>query len=97
MEKKSKDIPSVIGDIDAMVRSVQATLDCLSYDAKRIKPCVEALQNTPVQGSDSAANATKDLVNRLTVADEKLAEAVYLIGDALSSLAIGSKNYKESV
>ncbi len=97
MEKKSKDISSVIDSVDALIRSVQSTYECLSFDTKRIKPSVEALQRMSSPESEKAAMAMKDLVNRLTAADDRLSEAMCLIGDALSSISIGSKNYKESV
>ncbi|MCQ2209054.1 MAG: hypothetical protein MJZ34_02070 [Paludibacteraceae bacterium] len=97
MEKNSKNGTSVVKNVDSLIRSVQSTYDCLSFDAKRIKPCVEMLQNMPMSDSPNAAVATKDLVNRLTAADEKLAEAMCLIQDALSSVSIGGKNYKDSV
>ncbi len=97
MEKSTKKENSVIKNVELLIRSVQSTYDCLSFDSKRIKPCVELLQNMPLSDSPGAANATKDLVNRLTVADEKLSEAMCLIQDALSSVSIGSKNYKECV
>ena len=87
----------VLKNIDALIRSVQTTSECLSFDSKRIKPCVEALQNAPATDSVQSAMAVKDLVSRLTVADEKLSEALCLISDALSLVSIGSKNYKESI
>ncbi|MBR2261913.1 MAG: hypothetical protein IJ916_09475 [Paludibacteraceae bacterium] len=95
MEKNSIKGNSVVKSVDMLIRSVQSTCDCLSFDAKRIKPCIESLQNKPMADSPNVVMATKDLVNRLTVADEKLAEAMCLIQDALSSVSIGMKNYKE--
>ncbi|MBR0501647.1 MAG: hypothetical protein IJJ77_00190 [Paludibacteraceae bacterium] len=99
MEKNTKNDTSVIKNVEMLIRSVQSTYDCLSFDAKRIKPCVELLQSMPISDSQTpnAVVATKDLVNRLTVADEKLAEAMCLIQDALSSVSIGGKNYKDSI
>ncbi len=97
MEKNTKNDTSVIKNVEMLIRNVQSTYDCLSFDAKRIKPCVELLQSMPISETPNAAVATKDLVNRLKVADEKLAEAMCLIQDALSSVSIGGKNYKDSV
>ncbi|MBO4529499.1 MAG: hypothetical protein J5767_02565 [Paludibacteraceae bacterium] len=97
MEKNTKNDTSVIKNVEMLIRSVQSTYDCLSFDAKRIKPCVELLQSMPISETPNAVVATKDLVSRLTVADEKLAEAMCLIQDALSSVSIGGKNYKDSI
>ncbi|MBR5971897.1 MAG: hypothetical protein IK017_04510 [Paludibacteraceae bacterium] len=97
MEKNTKNDASVIKNVEMLIRSVQSTYDCLSFDAKRIKPCVELLQSMPISETPNAVVATKDLVSRLTVADEKLAEAMCLIQDALSSVSIGGKNYKDSI
>ncbi|MBO7636377.1 MAG: hypothetical protein J6S89_07335, partial [Paludibacteraceae bacterium] len=95
--KNTKNDTSVIKNVEMLIRSVQSTYDCLSFDAKRIKPCVELLQSMPISETPNAVVATKDLVSRLTVADEKLAEAMCLIQDALSSVSIGGKNYKDSI
>lgn len=97
MEKGSKKSSSLIKNVDTLIRSIQTTSECLSFDSKRIKPCVEALQNVNAAELPNAVMAAKDLVNRLTVADEKLAEALCLISDALSLVSIGSKNFKDAV
>ncbi len=93
---KPKEVMSIIQNVDVLLRSVQASHECLAFDVKRIKPCVDVLQNLPNQDVEDTL-VVKDMVNRLMTADEKLSEAVYLIGEALSSVAIGNKNFKETV
>lgn len=95
MEKKNKETSSTVTDLESIVRSLQTTYECLSFELKRIKPCMDSLQGKTVQ-EEEVVIATKDLLNRLSVGGEKLKEASCLIADALSSMSIGCKNYKQT-
>ena len=97
MGNETKSNLSVVKSVDTLIRSIQTSSECLSFDSKRIKPCIESLQNVNAADSPNAVMAATDLVNRLSVAEEKLSEAMCLISDALSLVSIGNKNFKEVV
>lgn len=69
----------------------------LEYSVNDIRPCLEALLAAASENEEDTRLVVTDLVARLTSAEKQLSEALYLVKDAVSSVATGNKFYKESV
>ncbi|MBO7506612.1 MAG: hypothetical protein J6T67_04445 [Paludibacteraceae bacterium] len=93
-----KSATDITREIDRLLADMKQKFNILQFEQKQIQPFVNDIANVGPQGSDSpeAMVVTKDLVCRLTQADKTLKEAFYMIQDAISTIATGCKNYKES-
>ncbi|MCQ2231931.1 MAG: hypothetical protein MJZ30_08820 [Paludibacteraceae bacterium] len=93
-----KSTMDITREMDFLLTEMKQKFNLLQFEQKHIQLIVNDLANiapSDCDAPDSTAVAM-DTVYRLSQADKSFKEAFYMIQEALSSIATGSKNLKES-